>query len=707
MKRKGLLFLKIIGILIFIGLILVVIALFAIAKIAKDLPNPELLTNREFHESTKIFDRTGTVLLYEIHGEEKRTIVSFEEIPDYLKKATIAIEDKNFYSHSALDWRGILRAFFVNITKGGIYQGGSTITQQVAKTAFLTPERTFTRKIKESILAFWLEKQYSKDEILNFYLNLVPYGGNAYGVEAASQLYFGKHVKDLSLAESAYLASLPKAPSYYSPWGSHRDELEQRKDYVIKTMHELGFIDDEEEKRALAEKVAFLSQSSSSIRSPHFSMMVKSYLADKYGEEMVNNGGLKVITSLDWDIQQIAEQAIATGAQKNTELYKGKNAALVAQDAKTGQILALVGSKDYFDVANDGNFNVATQGLRQPGSALKPFVYLTAFQKGYAPQSVVFDTPTNFDTTGANPYEPKNFDGLFRGPVNFRQALSQSLNVPSVKVLYLAGLNDSLKNLSKFGITTLNDPNRFGLSLVLGGGEIKLIELVNAYATLAQEGVRHSQSFILEVDDQNGKVLEKYSDIATQVADPQETRLVTNILADAEARRPLYQNSFNLTIFPEPQLDGVNRDVALKTGTTEDFRDAWAFGYTPSFVVGVWAGNNDNTPMQKQAGSVLAAVPIWHDFLSQVFEKYPNKIPIEYFNEPAPVEETKPMLNGQFIIQENNQLTAHSILYFVDKNDPLGPIPLHPENDPQFKNWEIGVGSWIANHPEIFTGITI
>jgi len=699
-KRKGVLFLKIFGAFVFVGLVLLAIGLFMVAKIAKDLPNPELLTNRLSNQPTRIYDRTGEVLLYEIHAEEKRTVIPFDQIPDYLKKATIAIEDKNFYSHQALDWRAVIRAIFVNLKSGTIRQGGSTITQQVAKTSFLTPERTFNRKIKEVILAYWLEKKFSKDEILNLYLNLVPYGSNAYGVEAASQIYFGKSAKDLSLAESAYLAALPKAPTYYSPWGPHRDELEQRKNYVLEQMYELNFIDQEEKTRAQNTKVKFEPRSLGIIKAPHFVFMVKDYLVNKYGEEMVNNGGLKVITSLDWDLQQIAEQTVLEGAKRNTELYQGKNAALVAQDAKTGQILALVGSKDYFDTENEGNFNVATQGLRQPGSALKPFVYLTAFEKGYGPQSVVFDAPTNFDTTGKMPYQPENFDHLFRGPISFRLALGQSLNVPSVKVLYLAGLNDSLKTLSDFGITTLNDPLRFGLSLVLGGGEIKLVELVNAYATLAQEGIRHNQTFILEVEDKNGKVLEKYADTATQVVDPQYARLVNNILSDPEARRGLFQNSFNLTVFPD-------REVALKTGTTEDFRDAWAFGYTPSFVVGVWAGNNDNTPMQKQAGSILAALPIWHDFLSQVFEKYPDKIPLESFNEPDAVEETKPMLNGQFIIKENNQLTAHSILYFVDKNDPLGPIPEHPENDPQFKNWEQGVKLWLLNHPEIFNGITI
>ena len=664
-----------------------------ITKIAKELPSPEQFVNRQISQSTKIYDRTGEILLYEIHGEERRTIIPFEEIPDYVKQATIAAEDQGFYQHAAFDWRAMVRALLVNIIKGKIVQGGSTITQQLAKNAFLTPERTFTRKIKELILAYWIEKRYSKDEILNLYLNQISYGANAYGIEAASQTYFSKSAKDLNLVEAATLAALPKSPSYYSPWGPHKDELEQRKNYILEEMFKLGFIDKEEKQRAQNTQPKFSNQSLGSIKAPHFVMMIRDYLINKYGEEFVEKGGLKVITTLDWQLQELAEKVVKEGAERNTQLYQGKNAALVAQDPKTGQILALAGSKNYFDVENEGNFNVAVQGLRQPGSTLKPFVYLAAFQKGYSPETIVFDLPTefssynnicpliniNFNDNNHLCFHPQNFDGKFRGPVNLRTALAQSINVPSVKVLYLAGLRDVLKTLHDFGINTLTDPSRYGLSLVLGGGEVKLIEMVDAYSVLAQEGIKHRQSFILEVKDSSGKTLEKYLDQATRVVEPQYPRMINDILSDIEARSGLFQNSLNLTIFPD-------REVALKTGTTDDFKDAWAVGYTPSLIVGVWAGNNDNTPMQKQAGSILAAVPIWHEFMVKALENQP----IEFFNKPEPVLQSKIMLNGEYISPEG----IHCILYYVDKNDPLGPPPANPENDPQFLNWELPVRLW-------------
>lgn len=693
MKKKKKIFLKLLGLFLLIALGIVFWGLTVITKIAKELPSPEQFVNRQISQSTKIYDRTGEILLYEIQGEERRTIIPFEEIPDYVKQATIAAEDQGFYQHAAFDWRAMVRALLVNIIKGKIVQGGSTITQQLAKNAFLTPERTFTRKIKELILAYWIEKLYSKDEILNLYLNQISYGANAYGIEAASQTYFSKSAKDLNLVEAATLAALPKSPSYYSPWGPHKDELEQRKNYILEEMFKLGFIDKEEKQRAQNTQPKFSNQNLGSIKAPHFVMMIRDYLINKYGEEFVEKGGLKVITTLDWQLQELAEKVVKEGAERNTQLYQGKNAALVAQDPKTGQILALAGSKNYFDVENEGNFNVAVQGLRQPGSALKPFIYLAAFQKGYSPETIVFDLPTefssynnicpliniNFNDNNHLCFHPQNFDGKFRGPVNLRTALAQSINVPSVKVLYLVGLRDVLKTLHDFGINTLTDPSRYGLSLVLGGGEVKLIEMVDAYSVLAQEGIKHRQSFILEVKDSSGKTLEKYLDQATRVVEPQYPRMINDILSDIEARSGLFQNSLNLTIFPD-------REVALKTGTTDNFKDAWTVGYTPSLVVGVWAGNNDNTPMQKQAGSILAAVPIWHEFMVKALENQP----IEFFNKPEPVLQSKIMLNGEYISPEG----IHCVLYYVDKNDPLGPPPTNPENDPQFLNWELPVRLW-------------
>lgn len=662
-----------------------------IAVVIKKLPSPEQFGSRQVSESSKLYDRTGKILLYEIHGDEKRTVIPFSEITDKLKWATLVAEDANFYKEPAFDWKAIIRAFLNNLRQGRITQGGSTITQQLVKNVLLTPEKTLSRKIKELILAIELESKYSKDEIFSFYLNQIPFGSNAYGVEAASQIYFGKSAKDLTLAESAVLASILKAPSYYSPWGSHVKELTERKNYVLDRMVELKFISENEQDKAKKEQLKFLPPSLGTIKAPHFSLAVKDYLINRYGEQLVMNGGLKVTTTLDPELQELAEKAISEGAKRNEELYQSKNAALVAQDPKTGQILAMVGSRDYFDIANEGNFNVATQGLRQPGSALKPFVYLTAFQKGYTPKTMLYDVSTEFDVRNdpEKSYRPEDFDGKVRGPVSFEQTLGQSLNIPAVKVLYLAGFDDVLKNLHNFGITTLKERWRYGLSLTLGGGEIKLADLTNAFATLSQEGVFHEQRMVLKVEDSRSNILEEYHDQAQRVVDPQYPRLVSQILSDPDLRAPIFRASLPLTVFPD-------YEVALKTGTSEDHRDAWAMGYTPSLVVGVWAGNNDNSPMVKQGSSILAAVPIWNAFLKEALKRYPTG---EAFTRPDPYQlPNKPMLNGQaeFTPTVNGKPypQLHTILYYVDRNDPLGPPPDNPANDSQFNNWETGVTEW-------------
>ena len=673
-----------------------------LALTIQGLPSPEQLATREVKQSTKLYDRTGTVLLYEIHGEEKRTVLPFSEIPLWVREATIAAEDAQFYSEPAFNWRGILRAFITNVRERYFAQGGSTITQQLVKNVYLTSERTISRKVKELVLAVQLESKYSKDEILSFYLNQIPYGSNAYGVEAASQIYFDKSAKDVSLAESAVLAALLRAPSYYSPWGVHADELTTRKEYVLDRMVELGYIAPAERDRAKRENVEFSPPSLGSIKAPHFTLMVKDYLVSRYGESVVENGGLKVTTSLDWDLQKLAEKAVAEGTAQNAENYGSRNAAMVVQDPKSGEVLAVVGSKDYFGAPEpegctpgencqfEGNFNVAAHGLRQPGSALKPFVYITAFEKGYSPDTVVFDASTEFDTRNdpATSYRPEDFDGMVRGPVHLKDALGQSLNIPAVKVLYLAGFDDTLKNLHAFGITTLQERWRYGLSLTLGGGEVRLIDLVNAYATLSQEGVRHTQVMVLKVEDQNGNAVEEYHDQAERVADPQYPRLVTQILSDPQLRYPLFRSSNALTIFPD-------HEVALKTGTSDDHRDAWTVGYTPSLVVGMWAGNNDNSPMIRQGSSILAAVPVWHAFLREALKRYPT----ETFTRPDPFSlSPKPMLNGESefapVVGGKRYPQIHSILSYVKRDDPLGNPPEDPDADPQFKNWERGVLNW-------------
>ena len=659
----------------------------------RNLPDAEEITQRSVIESTKIYDRTGEVLLYEIHGEEKRTVIPFEDIPDFVKQATISVEDNAFYSHPAFDWRGIVRSIFTDIIRGGVVQGGSTITQQLAKKAFLSDEKTLTRKIKELALAWKLEGRYSKDEILSLYLNQVPYGGNSYGIEAAARTFFNKKAKDLTLSEAALLAALPNAPSYYSPWGNHTDELEDRRRFILKRMNELGYIDEAQLTLAGDNQPKVAAQPTSSIKAPHFVFYVQDYLREKYGEDLLEAGGLEITTTLDWDMQQVAETAIQDGVKRNSDLYGGENAALVAEDPATGQILAMVGSKNYFAASVpkncqsgktckfDGQFNVATQGLRQPGSALKPFVYMTSWEQGLTPDTILWDVPTEFASGNSNCpatvdfrndnkecYHPENFDGHFRGPVTMQEALAQSINVPAVKTLYLGTLDRTLENLKSFGINTLSDKNRFGLSLTLGGGEVRLSELVGAYSVLAADGVYHKQAVVLKVQDKDGKTLEEYNDAGAKVIEPNYVRLVNDVLSDVDLRAPLYSSSLGLTQVPGYQ-------IALKTGTTNDYRDAWTIGYAPNLVGGIWVGNNNREPLKSKGSSILAAVPIWHDFMTKVLPKKD----LETFPRPDPVSSSNPVIRGELVQGE-----YHEILYY------LGRV-----NDSQFNNWETGVKNWL------------
>ena len=666
---------------------------FAVLYFAKTVPSIQEIGSQQIGQSTKIYDRTGTVLLYDINNGQKRTLVPFGQIPQSVKDATIAIEDQNFYNEPAFDIKGIIRALFVDITTHSFAEGGSTLTQQLARTAFLTLDQTLSRKIKEFILAVKLNEYYSKDQILALYLNEVPYGPNISGVGEAAQDYFGVPVDQLNIAQSAVLAALPQAPTYYYPYGTHVAELLQRQQLVLQQMYNTGKITKAQLAAAQNFKITFQPQtaSGSGIRAPHFVMAVENYLVQKYGENEVDNGGLKVITTLNWTMQQQAEAAVTAGVARNTQLYQATNAALVAQDPMTGQILALVGSANYFDTSNDGNFDVATQGLRQPGSSLKPFIYLTGFQMDYTPDTILFDVPTEFSTdaecpavpnynsTDKNCFHPQDFEGTFAGPMSARDALAQSVNVPAVKMLYLVGEQNAIKNAFSFGLTTLTDPAQYGLSLVLGGGAVHLIDLTEAYSVLSQQGVKHAQTMVLSVTDANGNTLESYQDQATQVADAQSVNLVNDILSDAAARAPLMGASQGLTVFP-------GYDVALKTGTSNDYRDAWSMGYTPSLVVGVWAGNNNDTAMQKAGSSILAAVPMWSAFMIQALPEVPNTT----FTAPAPTNPTKPVLAGQTVIDGQ----VHDILYYVDKTDPTGADPTNPAIDPEYNNWETGVENW-------------
>lgn len=678
-----------------------------------NIPDLSAFDQRRILQSTKIYDRAGEVVLYDLNQDVKRTAVPYEKISHHIKNATVAIEDDTFFEHWGVRPLSILRAAIYNLQGGDLRgQGGSTITQQVIKNALLSREKFYSRKLKEVILAIRLEQVMTKEEILNVYLNESPYGGTIYGVEEASRSFFGKSASDVTLGEAAYIAALPQRPTYFSPYGQHRADLDARQKRVLERMNKLGFITDEEYEQAKNEEVRFMPSSNTGIRAPHFVMYVRDQLVDRYGEEGLATRGLKVITTLDFELQEEAEKIVKEYATQNETKYNASNAGLVAMDPKTGDILTMVGSRDYFDEAVDGNYNI-TLAMRQPGSSIKPFIYAKAFEKGYTPATTIFDVQTQFSTacqpdnftSNDGCYSPQNYDNRFRGPVSMRNALAQSLNIPAVKTLYLAGLQDSIKLARDAGLGTLTDWRRYGLTLVLGGGEVRLIDMVGAYSVLANEGVKKPTRSILRIEEMNGTVLEKSEEEVEgeRVMDREAALQVSNILSDNVARTPLYgANSL---------LHFGDREVAAKTGTTNDKRDAWIFGYTPNLVVGAWAGNNDNRSMNEISGLIIS--PLWRAFMDKALAKVEE----ESFAEPAAIpSDLKPILrsNGYFVDTNtllndmNNNTNAadllkaiyentHSILHYVDKDDPRGPYPNNPASDPQYKYWEYGVMVWKTN----------
>jgi len=689
---------------------------------SKGLPSADKLIERDVALSTKIYDRTGETVLYDVHGTEKRTMIDLDDIPQFAKNATITAEDRAFYEHHGFKLTGIIRAAIKNLTKGTLYgQGGSTITQQLVKNAILSPEKTYTRKLKELVLSYRIEKEFKKDQILKMYFNEIPYGSTVYGIEAAAQTFFSKKASELSLAEATILAALPKAPTYYSPYGNNKDKLIIRQQYILDEMSALGYITEEDLQVAKEEELNF-SPLRDNIIAPHFVMYVKELLAEKYGEEFIQQGGLTVITSLDLDKQKKAEEAIENGMELVSELG-GSNGALTAIDPKTGQILAMVGSKNYFDIENDGNFNVAI-AKRQPGSSFKPMVYTALLEKGYTSETILFDLVTNFNPYPEDEeknYIPHNYDSKERGPVTVRQSLQGSLNIPAVKALYLAGVNNVLNLAEKMGYNTFGDRDRFGLSLVLGGGEVKLLEHVAAYGILAREGIKHPTVVLLKVENKSGIIIEEYKDEQKRILGAETVRKINNILSDDNARSYVFGTGSNLTL--------QGRPVCAKTGTTNDYRDAWTIGYTPSLVAGVWVGNNDNTEMARGAGGIKAAAPIWNDFMMAVLGSgdKDDSTPVENFSEPLEDIAEKPILNGvglyekkvnidkktgqiandfcpDFMIEERIYSTIHSILFYVDKNNPRGEWPQNPDRDPQFNGWESAVLAWASTTKEVVLG---
>lgn len=683
-----------------------------------EIPDFSALEDRKEVDSTTFYDRTGEVLLYDMHTETKRTDMPFNEISRHIKSATVAIEDAEFYDHIGIRPLAFLRAILKNIQDRNYSQGGSTITQQVVKNALLTPEKTVARKLKEWIISIKVERAFSKEEILAMYLNESPYGGNIYGVEEASLAFFGKHASDVTLTEAAYLAALPQAPTYYSPYGSHREGLDARKNRVLGQMLDLGFIRSNEYLAAMQEEVIFKPRANTSLKAPHFVMWVLEELVQRYGERAVLEGGFKVVTTIDYDLQSKAEDIITRYGEENELKYNATNAGMVGIDPRTGEVLIMVGSRDYFEIENDGNFNV-TLAHRQPGSAFKPFVYATAFKEGYLPETVVFDVKTNFQTTcdakgvplnsSTDPsecYVPRNYDNVYRGPVSLRNALAQSINVPAIKALYLVGINDALETAQTMGVTSIEDASQYGLTLVLGGGEVTLLEMTSAYGVFANDGVRTPHSNILRIENLAGETIYTSQVERERVLPKQVARQISDVLSDNVARTPAFGSRSYL------YFDG--RDVAAKTGTTNDYRDAWIIGYTPSISLGTWVGNNDASSMEKKVAGFIVA-PMWNAVMQEILATTETEVFPEA--DITYTKDTKPILRGVWkggftyeidsisgklatkntpdeLKEERTVMNVHNILYWIEKNNPRGLPPKDPKNDPQFSLWEEPVNTW-------------
>lgn len=714
------------------------LAMFAVfAYVSHDLPDPNALTKRVIKQSTKIYDRTGEHLLREISGDETRTLVKIQEgfckdnptiavdpqgIPLAALQATITAEDRNFCNHYGFSIKGLLRA----VVYGGSRGGGSTLTQQLVKNAILSNEQTLTRKLKELILSVELERRYSKDEILQIYFNEIPYGSTYYGIQAAATNFYGKPVNDLSLAETATIAAIPQLPTFYI---NNPDRLKVRRDWILDGMVEMGFISAEEATKAKSEDTPLkdASERKGLIQAPHFVFYVKSLLEETYGSRLVEEGGLRVITSLDYDLQKLAEEEVKKGVDERGKIHKFNNAALVAADPRTGHVLAMVGSKDYFGTAEpegcipgknctfEPNSNVAIRP-RQPGSSFKPIVYSKALDIGYTPNTILWDVNISFPSV-TGPYTPKNYDLGERGPLRMRDALQGSLNLPAVQLQYMVGIERALDFAQTLGYTTFADRSRFGLSVVLGSGEVKLLEHVMGYAALDNDGIWQGAHPILKVTDSDGNVLQEWQQTdGTRVMQSNTSRMISNILSDNAARSYVFGPTSAL------QLGGI--PAAAKSGTTNNNYDAWTMGYVPSLVAGVWVGNNDNSRMGAKADGSVVAAPIWNAFMKGALK---NK-PIEPFVAPEIPHTGKPVLDGEMpglrvTIDRMSGLLAteytppstreerlyaeyHSLLHYVDPADPLGPPPTNPAQDRQYPAWEAAIADWIRREEER-TGIKV
>ncbi|HEX9008119.1 MAG TPA: transglycosylase domain-containing protein [Patescibacteria group bacterium] len=680
------------AVLIGIGL-LVILFIIAIYFTFKDVPNPAKLTKNPAPVSTQILDRNGK-LLYEVYSNYQHTPVAFKDIPDFVKEATISIEDKNFYHHFGIDFVGIARAAF-NTLIGKRLEGGSTITQQLVKNALLSDtSRTPLRKVREIVLAIATELTYSKDQILELYLNYAPYGGTLYGIETASESYFGKPAKDLTLAESALLAGLPQSPTQYSPYGANPQLAINRQYEVLRRMVEDKYITQAQADQAKAEKLNFQTKNIT-INAPHFSLNVRDQLVQKYGEDMVNLGGLRVTTTLDLDLQNYIQASLSAEMAKIARLKISNGAAMVTKP-NTGEILAMIGSKDYFDATIDGQVNVTTS-QRQPGSSIKPLNYAVGLLRGWTAGTMFLDVPTCFNVDGQKPYCPKNYDNTFHGPVSMRQSLANSYNIPAVKMLALNGLDSFIATASAMGINSWKDPSQYGLSLTLGGGEVTMYDLVTAFGTFANEGVTVPLTSILKVETYNGKVLEQFdpdkvanltsvlpekwsdfwSSLPTEKPLPTDPRvtlpeevafIISDILADNGARSAAFG--------PSSQLVIPGHTVSVKTGTTNDLKDNWTVGYTPDYLAATWVGNNDNSSMSYVASGVTGASPIWNNIMKKLLKNVKDKPLIK----PEGITNYQVCNLSGLLAQAENQCDSHSE-YFINGITSAGQnlVPLRKQ----------------------------
>lgn len=712
-----------------IGLIFLMIVLFI--WYGRDLPAPGKLIAAQSNQSSGIYDRNGT-LLYSVYQNQNRMYVSLASIPKYLQQGTIAIEDKNFYTNQGFSITGYLRALRNIILLRGL-SGGSTLTQQLVKTVLLSPEQTIPRKIKELMLSIQVDRRYSKDQILEMYLNDVGYGGTAVGVQAAAQIYFNKDVKDLNLAQSAFLAGLPQSPTTYSPFSGNKYYLDRTKE-VLSAMVNQGYINQKQADSAFLEiKRETFTESNTGIKAPHFVFYIKQALIKQFGEQAVESGGLRVKTTLDYKIEKEAEKILKEEVAKAKSLKVGNGAAMVT-NPKTGEILAMVGSEDYFDTKNDGNFNAAIS-YRQPGSSLKPITYAVGLMHGYTASTLLMDSQTNFKASDSEKdFIPVNYDGKYRGPIQLRFALANSINVPAVKMLAMVGIKNVMQQAYSMGITNWQPTDEnlkdVGYSLVLGGRDVRLIDEMQAYGVFANGGLKQPLVSILEVDDSKGNVLYKYNAPSPQRVLPQNVSfIISHILLDNTAR------SAEFGLYSQLVVRG-HSNVSVKTGTTNEIRDNWTLGYTPSVVVGVWVGNNDNTPMSKVASGITGAAPIWNRIISFVLKGKSDEPPLK----PDDVIAAQVDAFGGGLPVSGRPTRSE---YYIQGTQPTNPSPIYAkvkiskhqdgklandseisagdyntkdyiifkENDPissDGKNrWQDGINAWIkqnfaADHPEYY-----